>query len=124
MKRLIAIYIAVFLMLSGLAFNAYAAGDVVITWVAPVEYEDNSPLPLSEIVGYRVYYNIDGSTSYPNTIDVTDPTAVGHTMFNMPPATYYIVVTTLTDSAEANYSNVGIGIVDFLRAKPMVITVE
>ncbi len=79
---------------------------VSLSWVAPSEREDNQPISLSEINGYKVYY---GTTpgQYPNKVTINDGTAVGHTFTNFPKGTHYFVVTTLdTAGRESQYSTV------------------
>jgi hypothetical protein len=65
-------------------------------------------LSLADIGGYRIYYGtVEGN--YTNRIDVTDGTAVGTTLRDLPPGTHYFVVT-IYDSAgrESAYSDVAI----------------
>ena len=69
------------------------AGDINLSWVAPVEREDGTPIMMSEIGGYRIYY---GTTpgSYPDHVDVTDGSTMTATLIGLASGTYYIVVTT------------------------------
>lgn len=46
-----------------------------INWVAPSEREDGTPLSLSEIAGYMIYYGASKG-EYPSQIDINDNTAV------------------------------------------------
>ena len=88
------------------ASPAVTDSSATINWVAPVARADGSPLSLADIGGYRVYY---GTTEgdYPNRIDVTDGTAVGTVLTDLPPGTYYFVVTTQdTAGRESKYSDV------------------
>ena len=88
------------------ASSAVADSSAAVNWVAPVARADGSPLSLADIGGYRVYY---GTTEgdYPNRIDVTDGTAVGTVLTDLPPGTYYFVVTTQdTAGRESEYSDV------------------
>jgi hypothetical protein len=76
-----------------------------LAWVAPVARADGSALSLSEIGGYRVYY---GTTEgdYPNRIDIADGSADQLTLTDLPPGTYYFVVTTYdTAGRESEYSS-------------------
>jgi hypothetical protein len=78
--------------------------DINLSWVAPSEREDNSALSMSEISGYKIYY---GTTQgeYSNSIDVSDGTAEGYTITDLPSGVYYIVVTTIdTDGRESGFS--------------------
>lgn len=75
-----------------------------LSWTAPAEREDNQPLSLSEIAGYRIYYGT-AQGDYQNEIDVNDGSAEGYTFSDLPKGTYYIVVTTYdTDGRESLYS--------------------
>ena len=88
------------------ASSAVTDSSATVNWVAPVARADGSPLSLADIGGYRVYY---GTTEgdYPNRIDVTDGTAVGTVLTDLPPGTYYFVVTTQdTAGRESEYSDV------------------
>ena len=79
---------------------------VSLSWVAPSEREDNQPISLSEIDGYKIYY---GTTpgKYPNKVTIDDSTAVGYTFTRFPTGTHYFVVTTLdTAGRESRYSTV------------------
>ena len=79
--------------------------NVDLSWVAPAEREDNTPIALSEIAGYKIYY---GSTQgqYPNSITISDSSATGHTFQSFTTGTYYFVVTTIdTEGRESQYSS-------------------
>ena len=78
--------------------------NIDLSWVAPVEREDNGPIALSEIAGYKIYY---GSTQgqYPNNITINDGSAVGYTFQNFTAGTYYFVITTIdTEGRESEFS--------------------
>ena len=80
--------------------------DVTLSWVAPSEREDNNPMSLSEIAGYKVYY---GATqgNYNNSININDGAAEGYTFNNLSSGTYYFVVTTYDrEGRESKYSTV------------------
>jgi len=80
--------------------------DISLSWVAPVEREDNAPISLSEIAGYKIYY---GPTQgqYPDNITINDGSAVDYTFQNFTAGTYYFVVTTIdTAGRESGYSTV------------------
>ncbi len=93
---------------SGLVSGAVVPGTITIAWTAPVGRADNSPLSLSEIGGYRVYY---GTTEgdYPNRIDVNDSSVLEITLNDLTLGSYYFVITTY-DSAgrESVFSPVAI----------------
>jgi len=81
------------------------ASSATLAWVAPVARADASPLSLAEIGGYRVYYGtIEGD--YPNRIELADGSADQVTLTDLPPGTYYFVVTTYDmGGRESEYSS-------------------
>jgi hypothetical protein len=80
-------------------------GSLTLQWSAPVTRADGTPLSLSEIDGYRIYYGVS-TGNYPNQIDVTDGTAQAVTVTDMPVGTYYLVMTTYDISGnESAYSS-------------------
>jgi VCBS repeat-containing protein len=80
------------------------SADIVLSWTAPAEREDNSALTLSEIAGYKVYYGSDPG-QYTNNVSINDATATGYTFTDFPADTYYFAVTTIdTDDRESQYS--------------------
>ena len=94
---------------SGLSTDTGAATDNTITdislsWVAPAEREDNTPISLSEIAGYQVLYGM-AKGQYSSSITINDGTATGYTFTDLPSGTYYFVITTLdTEGRESQYS--------------------
>ena len=78
--------------------------NIDITWVAPVEREDNAPISLSEIAGYKIYYG-SAQSQYPNNITINDGSAVDYTFQSFAAGTYYFVVTTVdTEGRESGFS--------------------
>jgi len=79
--------------------------DVSLSWVAPAEREDNEPISLSEIAGYKVYYGtVQGD--YRSSVVINDGSVTGHTLKDFPAGTYYFVVTTYdTEGRESQYSS-------------------
>jgi len=82
-----------------------AIADINLSWVAPAEREDNAPISLSEIAGFKVYFGT-AQGQYSNNIVINDGSAVGHTLTSMPAGdTYYVVITTLdTEGRESQFS--------------------
>ncbi|MFV2004847.1 MAG: VCBS domain-containing protein [Gammaproteobacteria bacterium] len=81
-----------------------STADVTLSWVAPAEREDNKPISLSEIAGYKIYYGT-AQGSYNNSIDINDGTATGYTFTSFSAGTYYFVITTRdVDGRESQYS--------------------
>ena len=78
--------------------------DISLSWVAPVEREDNAPISLSEIAGYKIYYG-SAQGLYPDSVTVNDGSAVDYIFQNFAAGTYYFVVTTIdTAGRESGYS--------------------
>jgi len=79
---------------------------VALSWTAPVEREDGTPISMSEIAGYRVYYGTSEG-NYPNKLDIADSYNMQATLSNLVSGTYYIVVTVYDmDGRESAYSQV------------------
>ena len=80
--------------------------DVALSWTAPVEREDGTPISMSEIAGYRVYYGTSEG-NYPNKLDIADSYNMQATLSNLVSGTYYIVVTSYDmDGRESAFSEV------------------
>jgi len=64
-----------------------------LNWTAPVAREDESPISMAEIAGYRIHY---GTTqgNYPQTINVNDA-YIDEFALDLPSGTYYLVITTI-----------------------------
>lgn len=67
--------------------------NITLSWIAPVEREDGSPISMSEIAGYRVYFS-ETEGDYSNDVTVNDSSTMQVTLKDLPEGTYYIVVTT------------------------------
>ena len=84
--------------------SATTAVGVSLSWVAPSEREDSTPISLSEIAGYKIYY---GTTpgQYTNSVDINDGIAEGYTFTALPLGTYFFVVTTYdAEGRESQFS--------------------
>jgi|GEM_PF-2650733 len=78
--------------------------DLTLSWIAPVEREDGTPISMAEIAGYRVYYGTSPG-SYTNQVDVQGGSTMQVTLTNLTKGAYYIVVTTYdSDGRESAYS--------------------
>jgi len=79
-------------------------GTISLQWSAPATRADGTPLSLSEISGYKVYY---GNTPgyYPNSVDITDGSLQSATLTGVPIGSYYVAMTTVDMSGlESAYS--------------------
>lgn len=86
-----------------------ALGAVSLSWQAPTENTDSSPL--TDLDGYRIYY---GQTSgdYTDSVDVASPATTSHSM-NLPSGSYYIAMTAVDGQGnESAYSNEVLRVVD------------
>ena len=81
-------------------------GAIALSWTAPVAREDQSPISMAEISGYRIYYGTK-TGDYSQSVEVNDAYTDVVTLDNLILAeTYYVVVTTIdTDGRESVYSD-------------------
>lgn len=85
--------------------GAINTSDVRLSWAAPSEREDNKPISLSEIAGYKIYYGTS-QRSYSDNIKIDDGDVDSYTFYNMDAGTYYFALTTLdTAGRESQYSD-------------------
>ena len=78
-------------------------GSVTLSWAAPIENEDNSPL--TDLAGYVIYYGTRAG-QYSYRIHVDNPKTTGYKLENLSPGTYYFVMTAInTDGAESAMSD-------------------
>ena len=78
-------------------------GSVTLSWTAPTENEDNSPL--TDLAGYVIHYGTHAG-QYSNTIYLDDPETTGYKFENLSPGTYYFAVAAInTDGAESTLSD-------------------
>ena len=80
--------------------------DINLSWNAPVEREDGTPISMAEIAGYRVYYGTSQG-NYTNEVNINNSSTMQVTLSNLSSGTYYIVMTTFdVDGRESAYSQV------------------
>jgi len=67
-----------------------AAGAVQLSWQAPTENEDGTPL--TDLAGYKLYW---GTTAgqYPSSVTIDNPGVLSYVLENLAPNTYYFVAT-------------------------------
>jgi len=81
------------------------SGSVSIGWTAPVMRSNGDALAMNEISGYTVYYGNTAGT-YSDSISINDAYTTSATIAELPPGTYYFVVTARdTAGWESEYSN-------------------
>jgi hypothetical protein len=93
-KLLPAVFTAIILVScgGGGGGGSSVTGSMSLQWTAPVTRADGTPLSLSDIGGYHIYYGTSAG-NYPNQIDVPDGTAQAVTITDMQVGTYYLVMT-------------------------------
>ena len=64
-------------------------GSATLSWQVPTTRTDGTPL--TNLDGYRIRYGT-ASGSYPNMIDITNGSLTSAVVSNLPPATYYFVI--------------------------------
>jgi len=96
--------IVLFAILSACGSGSAHRGTLAIDWVAPSQREDGTPLILSEIETYNLYYG-SSPGDYQNTIDNSNVTTDSVYITDFPGGTYYFVITTVTtDGLESRWS--------------------
>lgn len=79
-------------------------GTADLTWVAPTEFADNSPL--TKLSGYIIRYSTQEGIE-PRTIIIQDPKSTSYTVKNLAPGTYYFSIRAIeAGGSESAYSNV------------------
>ena len=83
---------------------AAGKGSARLSWVPPTSNSDGSKL--TALAGYKIYYGT--SPQYlQRTVDIKDPNVTEYTIENLPPYTYYFVITAYTaDGTESSRSNI------------------
>ncbi|MBK8163176.1 MAG: fibronectin type III domain-containing protein [Gammaproteobacteria bacterium] len=114
-KFLFPVLLAVHLMACGGGWSGGSTGvdtsktsmsAVTLEWDRPLAREDESPLSPADSGGYKVYYGMEEG-NYPNSVDVNDGTALGVTLTDLHPGTYYFVITAYDVAGrESEYSPV------------------
>lgn len=80
------------------------SGQIALSWVAPAEREDGTPISMAEIAGYRVYYGTSQGV-YTNQVDISDGDTMLAVLSGLTAGTYYLVVTTVDmDGRESGFS--------------------
>jgi hypothetical protein len=68
---------------------ADTSGTLQLSWDAPSENTDGSPL--DDLAGYRIYYGT-ASGRYDHSVTIAGADATGYTLDHLPAGTYYAVV--------------------------------
>lgn len=84
--------------------TAVAGGAAELSWEAPTENEDGSPL--TDLAGYKIYWGTQPD-EYTNSVTIDNPAVVTYVLENLVPATYYFVATAFNaDGTESEPSEV------------------
>jgi hypothetical protein len=79
----------------------------VLTWTAPTQNTDGTPL--TDLAGFKIYLGTTPGGPYPVSVDIPDPAATTFTVPNLTDGeTYYFVSTAYNSAAtvqESDYSN-------------------
>jgi len=79
-------------------------GSAKLAWIPPTSNSDGSKL--TALAGYKIYYGTSPQY-FQRTIDIKDPSATEYTIENLPPHTYYFVITAYNaDGTESSRSNI------------------
>jgi Fibronectin type III domain/Putative Ig domain len=85
---------------------APATGSALLTWIAPTENTDGSPI--TGLAGYHIYYGTSAS-ELTSTVTVTGPAETSYIVGGLAPGTYYFAVvaynTAGIDSADSNVAS-------------------
>jgi len=115
LKRLLVLFIPVLLAAcsteesfngsTGVGLSSGASlNEVALSWLAPVEREDGTPISMAEIGGYRIYYGTSQG-NYTKQVSISDSNTMHVTLSDLVSGTYYIVITTYDmDGLESAYS--------------------
>lgn len=75
-----------------------ATGSLSLSWTAPTTRADGTPISLSDINGYRIYYGTSKG-SHPNQVNITSGSVTSKTIGNLASGKkYYLVMTTYDNS--------------------------
>jgi len=84
------------------AVTETAIGTVTLSWVAPTQNSDGSPL--MDLAGYKIYYR-KNSGSYNQAVRLDNPSVSTYVVDQLSPATYYFAATALnTSGVESSFS--------------------
>ena len=79
------------------------SGAVVLSWTAPIENEDGSPL--TDLAGYRLYWGREPGV-YPNSVTIDNPGVTIYVVEDLASGTYEFVATAFNAAGtESRFSN-------------------
>jgi len=74
------------------------AGEATLTWVAPTQNTDGTPL--TDLAGFKLYMGQVQGGPYPVSVDIADPTVLSFTVPNLTEGLTYYFVSTAYNSAD------------------------
>ncbi len=84
--------------------NTNQSTTIILSWTAPIVRSDSSPLPLSEIGGYKIYSGTDPD-NLAFLFDTNDSSVNEYTIRNLAPEKYYYAITAYNQSGtESEFS--------------------
>ena len=82
---------------------ATATGSATLTWTAPTENTDGSPL--TDLAGYKIYWGTSQG-NYSNSVTLMNPGLSTYVIDQLTPATWYFVATVINSNGiESQFSN-------------------
>ena len=93
-----------------IAVTQAALGAVTLSWTAPVENQNGTPL--TDLSSYTIYYGPE-SGNYTETVDINNAGTTTYVLENLVPDTYYFAVTASNNAGiESRYSGEAVHTVD------------
>ncbi len=81
------------------------AGEATLTWTAPTQNTDGTPL--TDLAGFKLYLGQTAGGPYPVSVDIPDPLATTFTVPNLTDGvTYYFVSTAYNSAATVQESDI------------------
>ena len=78
-------------------------GEIALSWIAPAEREDGTPISMAEIAEYRVYFGRSPG-DYTDRVSINNASIMNAKLSGLAPGTYYIVVTAVdSDGRESAF---------------------
>ncbi len=86
-----------------IAVQAVSLGSVTLSWTAPTQNEDGTPL--TDLAGYKFYWGTSPG-NYPNSVTVNNPGITTYVVENLAPGSYEFVAKSYnTVGTESQFSN-------------------
>jgi hypothetical protein len=76
-----------------IAVTQIATGSATLSWVAPTENTDGTPL--TNLAGYRIYYGTT-ATTMTQSVQIADPSTLTYTISNLSPGTWFFSMKSYT----------------------------